>query len=90
MNEVEKMVESSVNDLEISEGHIQCLLSTSSDTPNLCIGPEERCVVVAVNIPIRIHIIDTLLPLSARHEIDRGDNILIYFAGHGSRYDLQA
>ncbi|PBK65075.1 hypothetical protein ARMSODRAFT_838940, partial [Armillaria solidipes] len=66
MNDVEKMVEFFVNNLGMSEGHIQCLLTVTS--------------------PICIHIIDTLLSLSTRHEIQHGDNIIIYFAGHGSSY----
>lgn len=92
MNDVKKMVESLVNDLGISEGHIQCLLSTSSDTPNLCIGPEECRAAVAVTSPIRIHIIDTLLTLSARHEIDHGDNISSTSpdTGHAMTFKIQA
>ncbi|SJL12686.1 uncharacterized protein ARMOST_16117 [Armillaria ostoyae] len=38
------------------------------------------------SIPTRANIIDTLLSLSTNSEIENGDNIIIYFAGHGSIY----
>ncbi len=38
------------------------------------------------NIPTRENIIDTLLSLSTNSQIRTGDNIIIYFAGYGSRY----
>ncbi len=41
---------------------------------------------VASSIPTRANIIDTLLSLSTNSEIENGDNIIIYFAGHGSIY----
>ncbi|PBK82969.1 peptidase C14, partial [Armillaria gallica] len=39
-----------------------------------------------VDSPTRDHIIDALLNLSTKPEIQYGDNIIIYFAGHGSSY----
>ncbi len=74
------MVKFLVNDLGVSQGHIQCLLSTSSE--------ELRMTCIAVTGPTRKNIIDTLLSLSTRRDILPGDNIVIYFAGHGSWYDL--
>ncbi len=84
------MVEFLVNDLEMSKGHIECLLSTSSDTSSLCIGPEEHRILVDVTSPTRKNIINTLLSLSTNPQILPDDNIIIYFAGHGSSYDLKA
>ncbi len=78
------MVEFLVHDLGMSEGHIKCLLSTSPDIQNPFLGTEERHIIV--DSPIREHIIDKLLSLSTSPEIQYGDNIIIYFAGHGSSY----
>ncbi|KAK0470736.1 peptidase C14, caspase domain-containing protein [Armillaria novae-zelandiae] len=38
------------------------------------------------NSPTRANIVDALLSLSVDPGIQRGDNIIIYFSGHGSRY----
>ncbi|PBK79614.1 hypothetical protein ARMGADRAFT_1092975 [Armillaria gallica] len=84
VNDVQTMVEFLVHDLGMSEGHIKCLLSSSSDIQNPFTGTEERRV--DVDSPIHKHIIDTLLSLSTKPEIQYGDNIIIYFAGHGSSY----
>ncbi|KAK0462287.1 uncharacterized protein EV420DRAFT_1221412, partial [Desarmillaria tabescens] len=35
----------------------------------------------------RTHIIDALLSLMNNKEIEKGDNIIIYYAGHGSSYE---
>ncbi|KAK0227328.1 peptidase C14, caspase domain-containing protein, partial [Armillaria nabsnona] len=80
MNDVKEMVEFLVNDLGMSEGHIQCLLSTSSE--------ERPMTCITVTSPTHKNIINTLLSLSTRCDILPGDNIIIYFAGHGSSYDL--
>ncbi|PBK84490.1 hypothetical protein ARMGADRAFT_974215, partial [Armillaria gallica] len=44
---------------------------------------------LTVTTPTRKKIIDTLLGLSTSPQIQHGDNIIIYFAGHGSSYDLE-
>ncbi|SJL12636.1 uncharacterized protein ARMOST_16065 [Armillaria ostoyae] len=88
------MEEFLIKDLGVPEGHIQCLLSPipipSPDPSNNSrrIDPEERRIVGAVTSPIRKNIIDTLLGLSTDSQILHGDNIIIYFSGHGSSYDL--
>ncbi|PBK82928.1 hypothetical protein ARMGADRAFT_876482, partial [Armillaria gallica] len=41
---------------------------------------------IDVDSPICEHIINTLLSLTTKPEIQYGDNIIIYFAGHGSSY----
>ncbi len=69
-----------VDELGMSEGHIQLLLS--SDTPHPDIGPKKDPIA-----PTRINIIDTLFNLSKMDDIHYGDNIIIYFAGHGSIYE---
>ncbi|KAK0227274.1 peptidase C14, caspase domain-containing protein [Armillaria nabsnona] len=40
----------------------------------------------AANSPTRANIIETLLNLSVNDRIQDGDNIIIYFSGHGSSY----
>ncbi len=78
------MVEFLVHDLRMSEGHIKCLLSTNSDIKNPFLGTEERRI--TVDSPTRVHIINALLDLSTNPKIQRDDNIIIYFPGHGSSY----
>ncbi|PBK84488.1 hypothetical protein ARMGADRAFT_943286, partial [Armillaria gallica] len=79
VNNVEGKVKFLVNDLGVPQDHIQCLLSTS---------PKELCITrITVTSPTCKNIINTLLSLSTRHEIHHGDNIIIYFTGHGSWYD---
>ncbi|SJL01080.1 uncharacterized protein ARMOST_04396 [Armillaria ostoyae] len=63
------------DDLGVPENRIQCLLG--SKDPNFA-GP--------MSTPSRANIIDTLYSLVNNPEITRGDNIIIYYAGHGSRY----
>ncbi|PBK65124.1 hypothetical protein ARMSODRAFT_858956, partial [Armillaria solidipes] len=54
------------------------------------LGVPERHIqcLLTVTSPIRKNIIDTLLGLSTDSQILHGDNIIIYFSGHGSGYDL--
>ncbi|KAK0435910.1 hypothetical protein EV421DRAFT_1158221, partial [Armillaria borealis] len=71
------MKELLIDKLEVPEHRIQCLLgsqnpSSSSDDPLLT--------------PSRANIVNTLAGLIDHPEIARGDNIIIYYAGHGSSY----
>ncbi|PBK82743.1 hypothetical protein ARMGADRAFT_903963, partial [Armillaria gallica] len=59
VSDVEKMVLFLINDLGMSEDHIQRLLTTSSDTS---------------------------IDLEEHRRIQHGDNIIIYFSGHGASY----
>ncbi|KAK0227323.1 peptidase C14, caspase domain-containing protein [Armillaria nabsnona] len=96
MSDVKKMEEFLTKDLGMPEGHIQCLLSPipippdPSDSTRLCIEPEERRIVGGVTSPIRENTVNTLLSLSTNPQILPNDNIVIYFSGHGSSYDLKA
>ncbi|KAK0455595.1 uncharacterized protein EV420DRAFT_1335924, partial [Desarmillaria tabescens] len=63
------------NDLGVPEKRIQCLL-----------GPGYPNSVDTKSTPSRTNIIDTLYSLVNNPEIERGDNIIIYYAGHGSSY----
>ncbi|PBK65085.1 hypothetical protein ARMSODRAFT_866951, partial [Armillaria solidipes] len=74
VNDVKKMAKFLTEDLGVPNDHIQCLLGASSQSwPTL-------------STPTRINIIDTLLNLSMKPEIQYDDNIIIYFAGHASSY----
>lgn len=90
------MEEFLTKDLGVPECHIQYLLSPipippdPSDSTRLCVGPDERRIVGAVTSPIRENIVNTLLSLSTNPQILPDDNIIIYFSGHGSSYDLKA
>ncbi len=61
------MVEFLVYDLGMSEGHIKCLLSTSSDIQSPFLHTEENHI--DVDSSIHKHIINTLLSLSTKPEI---------------------
>ncbi|PBK91148.1 hypothetical protein ARMGADRAFT_1166537 [Armillaria gallica] len=62
-----------IDDLGVPKERIQCLL-----------GPEKpNC---RISAPSRTKILDTLYSLIDNPNIKQGDNILVYYAGHGSSY----
>ncbi|KAK0462295.1 uncharacterized protein EV420DRAFT_1304397 [Desarmillaria tabescens] len=64
-----------IADLGVPEGRIQLLLgSKEHDSPTDPMCPSRTCI------------IDALLSLIDNHEIEKGDNIIFYYAGHGSSY----
>ncbi|PBK90851.1 hypothetical protein ARMGADRAFT_295097 [Armillaria gallica] len=64
-----------VEDLLVPKERIQSLLGCHDTSPT-DVSP----------IPSRANIVGTLLSLITNPNIERGDPIIIYFAGHGSRY----
>ncbi|KAK0476238.1 hypothetical protein EDD18DRAFT_1048989, partial [Armillaria luteobubalina] len=48
--------------------------------------PNDHIQCLVGTQPTRKNIIDTLLKLSTNHQIQHGDNIIVYFSGHGSTY----
>ncbi|KAK0473815.1 hypothetical protein EDD18DRAFT_1368514 [Armillaria luteobubalina] len=58
----------------------------SNETPNSSITSEEQRTYESMIRPTRKNIIDMLLKLSTNHQIQHGNNIIIYFSGHGSTY----
>ncbi len=77
-------------DLGVPNDHIQCLLGASSQSwPTIVniILSVYHYFVPTKPTPTRINIIDTLLNLSMKPEIQYNDNIIIYFAGHASSYE---
>ncbi|KAK0458302.1 caspase domain-containing protein [Desarmillaria tabescens] len=67
-----------IEDLSVPKNRIQLLLGASGGEVNLDLD--------AVSSPTRANILRTLYSLIDNPEITPGDNIIIYFAGHGSRY----
>ncbi|PBL01668.1 hypothetical protein ARMGADRAFT_1158373 [Armillaria gallica] len=63
------------DDLGVPENRIQCLLGSKYPNP-----------VDPTSTPSRANIVDTLYGLADNPEICPGDNIIIYYAGHGSKY----
>ncbi|KAK0209626.1 hypothetical protein IW262DRAFT_1249673, partial [Armillaria fumosa] len=59
---------------EVPDHRIQCLLGSTDSIPGSPI------------IPSRANIVNVLYSLIDNDEIQRGDNIIIYYAGHGSSY----
>lgn len=62
--------------LGVPKEHIQLLLGSKEHT-----SPDDLMT------PSRTHITDMLLSLIDNPEINEGDNIIIYYAGHGSSYE---
>ncbi|KAK0476016.1 peptidase C14, caspase domain-containing protein, partial [Armillaria novae-zelandiae] len=58
----------------LPECRIQCLLGSKGPVPDSRVTPS------------RTNIVDVLYSLIDNDEIQRGDNIIIYYAGHGSSY----
>ncbi len=61
-------------------------LGVPSDRTQLLVGSKEHTSPEDPIYPSRVHIIDTLLSLIKNPGIARGDNIIIYYSGHGSCY----
>ncbi|KAK0435906.1 caspase domain-containing protein [Armillaria borealis] len=63
-----------IEDVGVPDHRIQCLLGFENPTPG---GPL---------IPSRANIVNTLRSLIDNPEIERNDNIIVYYAGHGASY----
>ncbi|PBK88395.1 peptidase C14 [Armillaria gallica] len=89
VNDVKKMAKFLTEDLGVPNDHIQCLLGASSQSWSTIVNiilSVYHYFVSTKSTPTRINIIDTLLNLSMKPEIQYNDNIIIYFAGHASSY----
>ncbi len=83
-------------DLKVPENNIQLLLGPDSKE---CTVPGNKspvspCYDFAIKLtdkriskPTRDNIVDAILGLSTNPNIQHGDNIIIYFAGHGTTYN---
>ncbi|KAK0227197.1 hypothetical protein EDD85DRAFT_743641, partial [Armillaria nabsnona] len=63
-----------IKDVRMPEKRIECLLGSENPTPGGSLTPTHA------------NIVDTLHGLIDNPKIERGDNIIIYYAGHGSSY----
>ncbi|KAK0227261.1 hypothetical protein EDD85DRAFT_753015, partial [Armillaria nabsnona] len=70
-----KMERYLTEDLGVPKHRIQRLL-----------GSKEHASSDNYHIPTRVNIVQTLVGLMNNAEIQNGDNIIIYFSGHGSGY----
>ncbi|KAK0429628.1 hypothetical protein EV421DRAFT_2091912 [Armillaria borealis] len=61
-------------------------LGVPSDRVQLLLGNKEHTSLKDPIYPSRAHIVDALLSLITNPEIAYGDNIIIYYSGHGSYY----
>ncbi|KAK0497508.1 hypothetical protein EDD18DRAFT_1162586 [Armillaria luteobubalina] len=66
-------------DLRVPTDHVALLLGT---TPQSCNQAPDATSILAT----RANIVDTFLRLSTNPQIQNGDNIIIYFSGHGACY----
>ncbi|KAK0505606.1 hypothetical protein EDD18DRAFT_1045431, partial [Armillaria luteobubalina] len=73
--DVQLMEKYLTEDLGMPGNHIQLLLGSKEE-----LSPEDPMY------PSHAHITDTLLSLITNPEIVHGDNIIIYYSGHGSYY----
>ncbi len=60
-------------------------LGVPSNRIQLLLGSKEHKSPDDLMYPSRIHIVGALLSLVTNPKIAHGDNIIIYYAGHGSR-----
>ncbi|KAK0227165.1 caspase domain-containing protein [Armillaria nabsnona] len=67
-----------IEKLEVPGNRIQCLLGAKNPTRGDSLTPS------------RANIVDALYSLIDNTEIARGDNIIIYYAGHGSSYQCSS
>ncbi|KAK0226661.1 caspase domain-containing protein [Armillaria fumosa] len=76
VSDAEMVVKYLSDDLRVPGNHIQLLLSADI----------KGCTVSENKPPTRANIVNAILGLSTNPGIQRGDNIIIYFAGHGTTY----
>ncbi|PBK64979.1 hypothetical protein ARMSODRAFT_838083, partial [Armillaria solidipes] len=75
-----------VSDVQLMEKYLTEDLNAPRDRVQLLVGSKEHTSPEDLIYSSRVHIIDTLLSLIKNPEIARGDNIVIYYSGHGSCY----
>ncbi len=84
-----------IDDLRVPENHIQLLLSTDSrectvpgnNSVSPCCDFADELTDERISKPTRANIVKAILGLSTNPDIQHGDNIIIYFAGHGTTYE---
>ncbi|SJL17911.1 uncharacterized protein ARMOST_21480 [Armillaria ostoyae] len=75
-----------VPDARLMERYLTEDLGVPSNRIQLLLGSKEHMSPEDPVCPSRAHIVDVLLSLTTNPKIAYGDNIIIYFSGHGSYY----
>ncbi|KAK0457093.1 caspase domain-containing protein [Desarmillaria tabescens] len=75
-----------VSDVRLMKKYLTKDLGVPHDRIQLLLGCEEHTSPEDPMCPSRAHIIDALLSIVTNPQIEYGDNIIIYYAGHGSYY----
>ncbi len=75
-----------VSDARLSERYLSDDLCVPRERIQLLLGSREHDDPDDPMYPSRAHITSTLLGLIDNPHIEKGDNIIIYYAGHGSSY----
>ncbi|KAK0471528.1 caspase domain-containing protein [Armillaria novae-zelandiae] len=100
VSDAEMVAEYLRKDLRVPESNMQLLLgplsllspeikeSTESEIKSVspCCGFVVESTDERISKPTRGNIVNAILDLSTNPKIQNGDNIIIYFAGHGARY----
>ncbi|KAK0470382.1 peptidase C14, caspase domain-containing protein, partial [Desarmillaria tabescens] len=73
-----------VSDVLLMEKYLTEDLGVPKDRIQLMVGSKEHASPKDPMNPSRVHIINALLGLITHSEIAYGDNIVVYFSGHGS------
>ncbi|KAK0432806.1 caspase domain-containing protein [Armillaria borealis] len=84
VSDARTMTQYLINDLNVPGSQIDLLLA-SRDVP----GCQDFPDVNSVKFPSRKNIVQILLNLRANPLIKPGDNIIVYFSGHGSSYSCE-
>ncbi|KAK0474393.1 peptidase C14, caspase domain-containing protein, partial [Armillaria novae-zelandiae] len=77
-----------VSDVRLMEQYLTGL-GVPRNRIRLLLGSKEHTSPGDPMYPSRAHIIESLLGIIDNPEIIHGDNIVIFYAGHGSRYPLE-
>ncbi|SJK99314.1 uncharacterized protein ARMOST_02607 [Armillaria ostoyae] len=78
-----------VSDVRLMEHYLTEDLGVPRERIQLFLGSEEHMSPADTMNPSRTHIIDALLSIIHNPEILYGDNIIIYYSGHGSCYPFE-
>ncbi|KAK0207478.1 caspase domain-containing protein [Armillaria fumosa] len=79
-------LQGSVPDVKLIEKYLTEDLGVPGDRIQLLLGSKEHLSPEDPIYPSRVHIVNALLSLITNSKIAHGDNIIVYYSGHGSYY----
>ncbi|KAK0505569.1 peptidase C14, caspase domain-containing protein, partial [Armillaria luteobubalina] len=79
-----------VSDVRLMERYLTEDLGVPTNRVQLLVGSKEHLSTDDPMYPSRVHIVGALLSLITNSKIVHGDNIIIYYSGHGSYYPYHA